>query len=225
MRTNKAAVFLILACAASSVLASDLNAAGADAWFMVKEAVDGQSLRLESGAVVAYASLQAPDPSSNSDAVRGYAEESLGFNRSLVQGRKVRLEWGSMIRNSKGDSLAFVYLEDGTLANRRVLEEGYAKLAIEAPNLEHASELRKAAIEARRDRRGLWRYEVKSAAPKVAYIGDTMTKEFHLPDCPLLERVPRGHRREFSSEVDGVAAGYRVCSKCKRASSQVTGLF
>jgi micrococcal nuclease len=189
------------------------------------EAVDGQSFRLESGAVVAYASLRAPDPASNSEAVRAYAQESLNFNRSLVQGRKVRLEWGSMIRSPKGDNLAFVYLEDGALANRRVLEEGYAKLAIEAPNLEHAPELRKAAAEARREHRGLWRFEAKSAAPKVAYIGDAMTKEFHLPECPLLDNVPQGHRREFGSAVDGVAADFRICSKCKRASSQETDLF
>lgn len=198
---------------------------GAETWQTAADAVDGQSLRLSSGAVIVYASLAAPNPSSDSESIRGYARESLEFNRSLVTGRKVRVEWGSKIRDPKGNHLAFVFLEDGTLVNRKVLEEGFAKLAIEPPNLEHAAELRKAAAEARRERRGLWRYEAGLAKPKVLYIGDNMKKEFHLPDCPFLEGVPQGHRREFNSAVDAASQDFRICSKCKRASSQETDLF
>ncbi len=194
-------------------------------WYTVPEVIDGESFRLSGGAVVACASLRAPDAQNPSEAIRAYAKESAEFNRALIQGHKVRLESGSKIRDAKGRHLAYVYLEDGTFVNRRLLEEGYAKLAIELPNLEHADELRKAAAAARRDGRGLWRHEKNAPSRGVVYIGDEMTHIYHTPDCPLLKYVAQGHRRAFVSEVDASAADFKYCSECKRQESQRTGLF
>lgn len=194
-------------------------------WYRVVKALSGDGFELESGAVVNYASVKAPDLLSPSKAVENYAKESFQFNRDLVGGKKVRLEWDYRIRKPNGEYLAYVFLEDGTFVNLEILKEGYAKLAIEAPNFEHADDLREAAVSARRNDKGLWKYEGDSPSKDFVFIGNKMKKEFHTPDCPELSEVPQGHRKVFNSAVAARSEGYSYCKRCKKAVSQETDLF
>lgn len=197
----------------------------AETWYNVNRIVSGDTFEVEGGTLVRYSSLLAPDPLSPSKSVETYAQESLEFNRSLLEGKKVRLELGSRLRDSKGSYLAYVFLEDGTFANLKVLEAGYAKLFVEPPNLEHANELEKAVRQAREEKKGLWRFET-GERHEVAYIGDQMRKEFHLPGCSELEIVPTGHRKNFTSSVEAVAQKFTMCSLCKRKpTSETTDLY
>lgn len=193
--------------------------------YSVAKVLSGDSFQLDTGAVISYASAVAPDLMSPTKRIENYAQESLDFNRRLLENRKVRLEWGSRIRNPKGHYLAYVFLEDGTFANWKILDAGFAKLRIEPPNLEHADELRDAAQDARRDAKGLWQYEKDNPARQVSFIGDNMKKHFHYSDCPELEDVPQGHRRVFASAVDAVSQKFRWCPVCKNTVEQHTELF
>lgn len=185
-------------------------------WYTVKEVLSGESVRIMSGKEIRYASIEAPDISHINAQVRDMAVKSKDFNRSLVDGKKIRLEWGSKIRSSDGAYVAFVFMENGVFVNDRVLLEGYAKAAIEQPNVEYADELRKSAKRARNTRRGLWALERPDAAGRTkGVIGDKMKREFHLPDCEELEGVPGGHRAEFDSPVDAISKGYKMAKCCK----------
>ena len=221
------AVFLPLFCAPSGAeqpLAGE-NAAQAQKWYTVAKAVSGDTVRLDSGAEVRYTSVRAPDLMSPSKDIENYAKESLEFNRSLAEGQQVRVEWGYRIRDRKGRYEGYIWREDGTLLNLEILKQGYAKLAIEPPNLEHAKELRDAAFSARREQKGLWHYEKDRPRNEVVYIGDNMKRQFHNPDCPLLEYVPQGHRRYYRAQVEATADGLRFCKTCKSSESQETSLF
>ncbi len=192
---------------------------------VVSEVLSGDMIKLETGAIVQYASVAAPSLLSASREIEKYAEESLAFNRSLTEGQRIKLEWGSRIRDERGHFLAYVYLDDGTFVNLKILEDGYAKLAIEPPNLEHAEELQTVARAARREGRGLWRYEAQRPRAKALYIGDKMKHVFHQPDCPLLDLVPEAHRISFDSRVQARSKKYEYCNVCKKELSQDTDLF
>ena len=81
--------------------------------------------------------------------------EAVGFVRSRVEGKPVRLGFDTLRRADNGDILAYVILSDGKLLNAEVLRYGYADLKLIPPNMKYADELRKAYQEARRERRGM----------------------------------------------------------------------
>ena len=88
--------------------------------------------------------------------------EASGFTRKLVEGKRVRLVFDVQKHDKYGRLLAYVYLEDGTFVNGRIIEEGYAQVMTIAPNVKHAQTFLKLEREARQKANGLW----KSAADK-----------------------------------------------------------
>lgn len=82
---------------------------------------------------------------------------SSDFTTRLIGGKKVIL-----IPDSKGDDkdrysrlLRYVYLEDGTFVNLKIVEEGYAN-AYRKFNVSKQSEFIKAETDAREKKKGLW---------------------------------------------------------------------
>ena len=88
--------------------------------------------------------------------------EASGFTRRLVEGKRVRLVFDVQKHDKYGRLLAYVYLEDGTFVNGRIIEEGYAQVMTIAPNVKYAQMFLKLEREARQKGSGLW----KSAADK-----------------------------------------------------------
>ena len=80
-----------------------------------------------------------------------------GFTRRLVEGKRVRLVFDIQKRDRYGRLLAYVYLEDGTFVNGRIIEEGYAQVMTIAPNVKHVQTFLKLEREAREKRKGLWK--------------------------------------------------------------------
>ena len=50
--------------------------------------------------------------------MREYGANALEFNKSLVAGKKIWIEWGSQIRDDRNNLLAYVFLDDGTFVNQ-----------------------------------------------------------------------------------------------------------
>jgi micrococcal nuclease len=78
------------------------------------------------------------------------------FTKSLVSGRKVRLEFDVERRDRYGRLLAYVYLEDGTFVNARIIEEGYGQVMTIPPNVKYADRFLELQRDARQARKGLW---------------------------------------------------------------------
>ena len=192
--------------------------------YAVAEVLSGDTFRLETGTIVAYSSVLAPPLADPDPGVREYAKRSADFNRSLLQGRRVRIEFGSQIKNSDGIYQGFVFLEDGTLANLKIIEAGYAKLHIAPPNLQYAEELRHASFRARHDGAGLWQME-NAKDRRFVFIADQMTRKFHFAGCARLKGVSPAHLERFESTLDAKAAGYTFCPECRHTFSQETDLF
>jgi len=182
---------------------------------LVHEALTGDTVRLKGGKTLKYAGLAAPPLQSLVPLVREYGENSLSFNKSLVDGQEIWIEWDNQIRDSQNNLIGYVFLSNGTFVNLALLRQGHAKARIVPPNQKYQGSFRRAELDARRDRKGLWEKEPKNPFLKSEYIGHVTTKRYYFPTSPELEEIPQSQLVTFRSKVEAKAAGYRPCHSCR----------
>jgi hypothetical protein len=81
-------------------------------------------------------------------------QEARKYCQANLIGKKVKLETDLQKSNEDGQTLAYLYLEDGTLFNVQLIRAGLAIVTTNA--LIHLQELRAAEQEARQNHRGIW---------------------------------------------------------------------
>jgi micrococcal nuclease len=136
----------------------------------VSKAIDGDTLRLSGGEHIRLIGIDTPESRYNNKLVRDskrsrrdidsiikMGKEASSFTRKLVEGKKVRLELDIEKHDKYGRLLAYVYLEDGTFVNLKIIEEGYAQVMTIAPNVKHAQTFLKSERQAREKGKGLWK--------------------------------------------------------------------
>ena len=203
--------FVLIVLFASEPIFAEVSRQSAE----VREVMTGDTLRLKGGKILRYVGMQAPPRQSIIPLIRQYGETSFEFNRKIVEGQKVFIEWGPQIRNERGELLGYVFLEDGTFVNLQILKAGHAKLRMPPPNKRYAADLRQAELQARRSKLGLWKEEPENPYIKDEYLGEKNTKIYYFPTSPELERIPEANLVKFRTRVDAKAAGYRPCFTCK----------
>ncbi len=181
---------------------------------VVSEVLAGDTLRLQGGKILKFAGLQSPPLQSKLLLVRAYGDNALQWTRQQLTGKTIQVEWGPQIRDSHGDLIGYIFM-DNRFINVELLREGHAKPRIVPPNLKYSTEFRKAALDARREKKGLWKEEPDNPFIKDEYIGEKNSKVFYLPDSPELDRFPEAQLVMFRSKVEARAAGYRPCPTCK----------
>lgn len=122
----------------------------------VERAVDGDTVVMSDGTRVRYIGVDTPELHHPRKPVEAYAKEAWEFNRSLVEGKPVRLEYDLDKHDRYHRLLAYVYLEDGTFVNAELVKQGYAHVYTKPPNVRHAKEFLALQKEAREAGRGLW---------------------------------------------------------------------
>jgi micrococcal nuclease len=125
-------------------------------WFTVARAVDGDTVELADGTKVRYVGVNTPETHHPTKGVQCYGKEAAAYNQTLVAGKKVRLVKDVSETDRYGRLLRFVYLEDGTLVNRLLLEQGYAEVMTYPPDVAKSKEFIAVQAEARAAKRGLW---------------------------------------------------------------------
>lgn len=121
---------------------------------VVAEVVDGDTVVLEGGARVRY--LLVDTPESTGGRHDCFGAEASGFNRALVEGRRVALSYGEACTDRFGRLLAYVSVE-GREVNALLVERGLACSLYVAPaGGARRAEFEALEAEARRARRGLW---------------------------------------------------------------------
>ena len=106
---------------------------------------------------IRYIGIDTPETSHPTKSFAAYGKEAKEANRKLVDGKAVRLEFDVQQRDRYGRVLAYVYLEDGTFVNARLVEQGYAQVMTVPPNVKYQELFLKLQQEARTASRGLWR--------------------------------------------------------------------
>jgi micrococcal nuclease len=85
-----------------------------------------------------------------------YGKEASDYLKARLKGKKVRLEYDVQRYDIYRRTLAYVYLEDGTMINAELVRLGYATVMTVAPNVKYADKFILLQQEARKKKRGLW---------------------------------------------------------------------
>lgn len=125
-------------------------------WVVVKRVVDGDTFETETGEKVRLIGVDTPESVKPNSPVEPYGKEASAFTKKMLEGKKVRLEYDVAPKDKYGRTLAYVYLEDGTFYNERLLLEGYAQVLTVPPNVKYADRLLAAQKKAREEGKGLW---------------------------------------------------------------------
>jgi micrococcal nuclease len=106
--------------------------------------------------------VDTPETKHPNKPVEHFGKEAAAFTRRTVEGRRVRLELdpANASRAHKDSTqqrrtLAYVFLEDGTLLNAEIIQQGYGFAYTRFP-FARMEEFRRLEREAREQRRGLW---------------------------------------------------------------------
>lgn len=125
------------------------------------------------------------------------------LNKSLVYGKRVRLEFDKERIDRYSRLLAYVYVED-TFVNAEMVRRGYARADRIEPNTKHAELFQRLEREAREQRLGMWSlsemvqdveptgdHEKEIAKPESEhkYIASKGSDVFHLPSCQWAKRI------------------------------------
>lgn len=137
-------------------LAAPQRVPGATQRAIVERAVDGDTVVLVGGERVRYIGVDTPELHHPKKPVQWYAREAWEFNRRLVEGKRVTLEFDVERRDKYRRLLAYVYLEDGTFVNAELMRQGYAHLLTIPPNVKYQDRFLALEREARQAQRGLW---------------------------------------------------------------------
>lgn len=122
----------------------------------VSRVIDGDTIKLVNGERVRYIGINTPETKHPRKGIEHFGPEAAAFNRKLVEGKEVRLEFDVQLRDRYGRLLAYVYLLDDTFVNLELVSQGYAQVATYPPNVKHQDLFLKAQREAREKGRGLW---------------------------------------------------------------------
>ena len=106
-----------------------------DATYFVSRVVDGDTLKLSDGERVRLLGVDTPEvhysdkllrdaknSGKDASAIQELGKKASNFTKSLVENKRVRLEFDVKRRDRYGRLLAYVYLEDGTFVNAKIIE-------------------------------------------------------------------------------------------------------
>lgn len=88
--------------------------------------------------------------------VQYYGPEASAFAVETLLGRRAWLEYDVEPHDHYARHLCYVWLEDGTLFNLTLIEQGYAVLDTWPPNVKYVDRFTAAQEAARGERKGLW---------------------------------------------------------------------
>ncbi|MBF0215418.1 MAG: thermonuclease family protein [Candidatus Omnitrophica bacterium] len=156
--------FLVVCLAALAGLCSGCakEASSENNVYLVRSVADGDTIELQDGRRVRYIGIDTPETRNK---VGGqwvydpeeYAEDAKKFNESLVGGNKVRLEFDAERKDKYGRDLAFVYTDNGLMANEELVREGYSLVYYLLPNRKHLEGFMEAQRTAMENKAGLWK--------------------------------------------------------------------
>jgi micrococcal nuclease len=124
-------------------------------WFTVTRVVDGDTVIVEFIGRVRLIGVDTPESVDRRKAVELFAREAASFTKQLCEGKRVRLEFERRRRDGYDRTLAYVFLEDGTLVNGEIIRQGYGFAYTRFP-FRYLDRFRSLEREAREAKRGLW---------------------------------------------------------------------
>ncbi len=123
----------------------------------VTRVIDGDTLVLNGAERVRLIGVDTPESVHATKPVEYFGKEASAFTKRMAEDQQVYLEYeqGSPTKDRYERTLAYVYLRDGTLLNKEIIEQGYGHAYMGFP-FSKMEEFRAAEREAQSNERGLW---------------------------------------------------------------------
>ncbi len=190
----------------------------------VTRVVDGDTIIVDLNGVeerVRLIGIDTPE-SVHPDASRNLPEGKVAseFTKSRLEGKEVKLEFDVQERDQYGRLLAYVYI-DGTMFNKTLLSEGYARIATYPPNVKYVEDFTAIQKQAREGNKGLWSEETfnSEVVPEVkssgTYVGSLNSDKYHKPTCRHAKNIESFNEIWFDTIQEAKASGYNPCGVCK----------
>jgi micrococcal nuclease len=141
--------------AAPSTTSRQQPSAPAAATLRVRQVIDGDTITVSGIGTVRLLGVDAPEKTGGYRESEPYGDEAARFLRSLLNGKLVRLEYDGARKDQYDRTLAYVFLEDGTLANEAIIRAGLAE-TYRRFDYWRKPAFQAAEREARAARRGMW---------------------------------------------------------------------
>lgn len=90
--------------------------------------------------------------------ITALGKQATQYVKSLIKpGDKIKIEFDVQDRDRYGRILGYVYLENGTFLNEKIIKDGYAQVMTVPPNVKYQDKFLAAQQNARSNNRGLWK--------------------------------------------------------------------
>jgi micrococcal nuclease len=180
--------------------------------YVVTKVIDGDTVILETGEIVRYLGVNAPQIRKNEGGAEFYAREATRQNKNLVLLKKVRLEFDVNKKDAEGRLLAYVYVKN-TFVNGELVRLGCARAAVKPPDVKYRDLLLGYEEHASKQYVGLWQEDKQETGPY--YVGNKRAYVFHRPSCPASNKISEKSKIIFRTRTDPISIGYIPCPKCK----------
>jgi micrococcal nuclease len=127
----------------------------AAATLRVRQVIDGDTITVSGIGTVRLLGVDAPEKTGGYRESEPYGDEAARFLRTLLDGKLVRLEYDGELKDPYNRTLAYVFLEDGSLANETIIRAGLAE-AYRRFDYRRKPAFQAAERDAREARRGMW---------------------------------------------------------------------
>ncbi len=132
-----------------------------DTYYKVIKVTDGDTLHIDYNGTdekVRLIGINTPETTDPRKEVECFGKEASDRMKGLVEGKIVRIEYDESqnLRDAYNRLLAYVYLEDGEMINRKMIAEGYAYEYTYMTPYKYQSEFKQVQNIARTSERGLW---------------------------------------------------------------------
>ena len=139
-------------------------------YLVVTKVIDGDTFKMSNGEKVRLLGIDTPEKydsdkldkqtsqsGRDKETIKKLGEVSSEYVRKLVEGKKVTLvgDPGYDNKDKYGRSLRYIYMEDGTFVNAKILEDGYANVFY-SKQISKMDEFKRLERDARENKRGLW---------------------------------------------------------------------
>ncbi len=213
---NKYSIFHIKCSFSTALLTAFLllsaaKYSAAQTGYAVKWVTDGDTIVLSTGQRIRYIGINAPEIDHEDQEAEPHAYEARSFNKDLVMFQEIVLKFDVERYDQYGRTLAYIFRRDGEFVNARLVQKGYAFYLYRAPNVFYDKILLQAQRTAMASKAGLWHHWQEK---NKRYIGNLKSRRFHLPACPLAQKIKSTHRITFSSKWDAFQAGYAPAKAC-----------
>ena len=121
----------------------------------VRQVIDGDTLTVSGIGTVRLIGVDAPEKQGGYREAEPYGDQATAFLKRMAEGRLVRLEYDGERKDRYNRTLAYVFLEDGTLVNEAIIREGWAEF-YRSFDYRRKKAFQEAEREARGARRGIW---------------------------------------------------------------------